>query len=107
LQPDLIHITEKTFDPLLKGHFILPISNPGTIRRLRDLGFAFPKFIDYSFDEELDIRKRFDLIKAEFSRLLTLDWPTLYKENQKILTHNQNCVRSIPYDNKILKAFNV
>jgi hypothetical protein len=106
-QQNLIHVTEKTFEPLIKGHFILPVSNPGTIRRLRDLGFAFPTFIDYSFDEELDIVKRFELIKQEFIRLLTVDWPMLYKDNQAILLHNQRCIHTVPYDRKILEIFNV
>jgi len=106
-QQNLIHITEKTFEPLIKGHFILPVSNPGTIRRLRDLGFAFPKFIDYSFDEELDTVQRFELIKLEFKRLLDLDWHTLYKDNQDILIHNQRCIFSIPYDRRLLEIFNV
>jgi hypothetical protein len=36
VQTNLIHITEKTFEPLLKGHFIMPFANPGTIERLRN-----------------------------------------------------------------------
>lgn len=43
-------ITEKTYIPLLKGHFILPFSYPGIIQDLKDQGFLFPDWIDYSYD---------------------------------------------------------
>ena len=107
LQTDLIHITEKTYEPLLKGHIILPFSNPGTIRRLRDLGFAFPDFVDYSYDTIQDPIARFNALKEVFKNLLMQNLPKLYQDNQHIFTHNQNCVNLIPYDNNLLEIFNV
>ena len=107
LRNDLVHITEKTFEPLVKGHFILPFSNPGTIRRLKDIGFAFPDFIDYSFDQEDDPDTRFNKLIVEFNRLTTLDLPMLYKHNKDILVHNQECLNKIPYDRRIAGVFNV
>ena len=107
LQSDLIHITEKTYEPLLKGHIILPFSNPGTIRRLRDLGFAFPDFVDYSYDTIQDPIARFNALKEVFKNLLMQNLPKLYQDNQHIFTHNQNCVNVIPYDNNLLEIFNV
>jgi hypothetical protein len=107
LQSDLIHITEKTFDPLLKGHIILPFSNPGTIRRLRQMGFKFPDFVDYSYDTVLDPVARFTALKEVFKNLLMQNLPKLYKDNQEIFIHNQNCINTIPYDNRLLEIFNV
>jgi hypothetical protein len=107
LQSDLIHITEKTYEPLLKGHIILPFSNPGTIRRLRDLGFAFPDFVDYNYDTIQDPIARFNALKEVFKNLLMQNLPKLYQDNQHIFTHNQKCVNVIPYDNNLLEIFNV
>jgi hypothetical protein len=45
-------ITEKTFTPLCKAHFILPFGAPGTVATLKDeYGFRFPDWIDYSYDD--------------------------------------------------------
>jgi hypothetical protein len=107
IQPNLIHTTEKTFEPLLKGHFILPFSNPGTIHRIKELGFKLPDFVDYSYDDELDTETRFKMLTAEFQRLLTLDLATLYTQNKEIIIHNRQCLHTIPYDNRILEIFNV
>lgn len=106
-QRDLIHITEKTFEPLIKGHAILPFTNPGAIKRLQTLGFKMVDFVDYSFDSIQEVDKRFAMVQEEFLRLLTLDLDTLYKSNQTVIMYNQECINTIPYDNRILEIFNV
>lgn len=106
-QQDLIHITEKTFEPLIKGHAILPFTNPGAIQRLRDIGFRMVDFVDYSFDTVEDADQRFALVQKEFLRLLDVDLDALYKNNQEVIMHNQECINTIPYDNRILEIFNV
>ena len=106
-QRDLIHITEKTFEPLIKGHAILPFTNPGAIKRLQDMGFKMANFINYSFDSVDIAEERFAQVQDEFLKLLDMDLDTLYKENQLIFEHNQNCINTIPYDNRILEVFNV
>ncbi len=107
LQTDLIHITEKTFDPLLKGHIILPFSNPGTITRLQDMGFRFPEFIDYSYDSIQNPDARFSALIDQFKHLIMQNLPKLYTDNADIFIHNQNCIKTIPYDTRILDVFNV
>jgi hypothetical protein len=104
---ELIHLTEKTFEPLTKGHFILPYTNPGSVKRIKDLGFKLPEFIDYSFDLEYDADRRFNMLINEFQRLLTLDLPMLYKQNQDLLEYNKNCINTIPYDRRIQEIFDV
>lgn len=106
-QRDLIHITEKTFEPLIKGHAILPFTNPGAIKRLQDMGFKMPTFIDYSFDSIDDVDARFLQVQREFLKLLDVDIDGLYKNDQDVFTHNQLCINTIPYDNRILEVFNV
>ena len=77
-------VTEKTFDPLIKGHFILPFSNAGFIGHLRSIGIQFPEFIDYSYDTVVDSEKRFAVYSDEVKRLLALDldaWRALWDNN--------------------------
>jgi hypothetical protein len=105
--PYLIHITEKTFEPLIKGHFILPFSNPGTIGRLRTMGFQFPDFINYRYDTLVDEHARYSEYCNELARLMEMDLFKLHEEHHDMFVHNQQCIHTIPYDNRILKVFDV
>ena len=53
-------ITEKTYDPLIKGHYILPFAYPSMINDIRKIGFWLPDWIDYSYDQILDYDHRLD-----------------------------------------------
>ncbi len=105
IRSDLLHITEKTYEPLLKGHFILPFSNPGTIQQLKQRGFRFPAFVDYSFDNVESAQDRFDMLIKEFDKLLTYDLHSLYVDNQEILKHNQQLFFNQDYDRNIQKLY--
>jgi hypothetical protein len=107
LQTNLIHVTEKTFEPLVKGHIILPFSNPGTIARLENMGFRMPLGVDYSFDSIIDPQQRFTALTDEFQNLMMKNLPKLYKDNQAVFIHNQACINNIGYDDRILKLYNV
>ncbi len=49
-------ITEKTFTPMCKGHFVLPFGTPGTIDHLKsEYGFEFPHWLDYGYDNLQDV----------------------------------------------------
>ena len=107
LQTDLIHITEKTFDPLLKGHLVLPFTNPGAIQHLRNMGFQFTDQIDYRFDTIQDPEKRFSAVMSEYRMLTMSNIDRIYKDSKEILIHNQRCIDTIPYDTRILEVLNV
>ena len=67
-------ITEKPLKALVNFHPFLVLGNPGALKMIRDLGFqTFPELIDESYDEELDPRRRFDMVYAELKRLIALD----------------------------------
>ena len=104
---NLMHLTEKTFEPLIKGHFILPLTNPGAIDRLKDLGFEFPKFIDYKPTQYSSTQDRLSWVKTELNRLLSIDLADAYNESRDLLLHNQECIHTIPYDRRILEIFEV
>jgi hypothetical protein len=93
--------TEKTFDPLIKGHFVLPYSNHNFIKNLKlQYDFKFPDFIDYSYDEQVDNNQRFKYYSDEVKRLLSLSldtWNQHWLDYQEIRQHNQNIFRNRPY----------
>jgi len=105
-----IAVTEKTYDPLIKGHFVLPFSNKGFIKYLKTLGFQFPNFIDYRYDEIENDQLRFNCYVDEIHRLLLIDlntWRQYWIDNSNILRHNQLIFYENPYDridlNKLLQ----
>jgi hypothetical protein len=67
-------ISEKPLKALVNFHPFMVLGNPGALEMIRGLGFqTFPEIIDESYDEELDPRRRFDLVYAEVKRLIALD----------------------------------
>lgn len=107
MRPDLIHVTEKTYEPLVKGHFILPFANPGSVQHIRTLGFKLPDFIDYSYDTEPDPFVRFTRYLDELKRLLELDLFTLHEQHRDMFIYNQQCLTAIAYDKRLLSITNV
>jgi hypothetical protein len=84
----------------------MPFANPGTIERLRNLGFSFPDFIDYSYDNIEDVRWRFAVFKKCVKDVLKLPLNKLYKDNFDIIQHNRNQLNILDYDRSILTLFN-
>lgn len=104
--PDII-VSEKTYDPLIKGHFILPFSNYGFTKWVQELGFKLPEFIDYSYDAIQDNSQRMEAYFAEVNRLLSIpieQWQEHYNNNIKILRHNQLMFHCRDYDKVNFKA---
>jgi hypothetical protein len=96
-----IAVTEKTFVPLLKGHFILPFSNCGFVKHLvAHYNIQLPQFIDYSYDQIEDYQQRQQAYFSELDRLLSVDinaWREYWHQNMNILIHNQNIFREKNY----------
>jgi len=85
-------ITEKTYEPLIKGHFILPFSTRGFIGAVRKLGFKLPDFIDYAYDDIGDDDLRFRKYANEVRRVIRIPlgkWRTLWRQHLPLLRHNQ------------------
>ena len=107
-----IAVTEKTYDPLIKGHFVLPFSTSGFISHLKKIGFRFPNFIDYSYDNLIDNDLRYDAYQSEIKRLMSLDidtWRQNWEENfDRVIRYNQLIFQEKPYDRidfyKLLKG---
>lgn len=93
-------ITEKTWDPLIKGHFILPFGYPGLIEDIKSYGFKLPDFIDYSYDNEHDDFIRFEKFCKSLEHLLSIsidEWQTLFAKYMHILVHNRSLFYEKPY----------
>lgn len=92
-------ITEKTWDPLIKGHFILPYGHQGLIKSIADLGFELPDFIDYSYDQLSDQSRPMAYIK-ELDRVMaiTMDkWQQHWLDNLQKIQHNRNLLLNMNY----------
>lgn len=98
---DTIFITEKTMNPLIHGHFILPFSSPHLIKAIQDIGFRMPDFIDYSYDGIKDDEKRKDAFFKEIERLLANPvtwWADQREKNLDLLFHNRQLFWHKSYD---------
>jgi len=99
-------VTEKTYDPLIKGHFILPFSTAGFIETVKSQGFQLPDFINYSYDLITDPESRWQAYQQELERLLNLDmatWQQHWIDNLDILHYNRQIFIERDYDRIDLK----
>lgn len=94
-------LSEKSFDPLIKGHFILPFGFKGIIEELVNFGFKFPDWIDYEYDTIDETRLRFQVFKKSFQKLRSMDYNTLiklYQRDRYILEYNRSIFYNKSYD---------
>lgn len=89
-------LTEKTWEPLIKGHFILPFGYRGMINDIvHQYGVQLPGWIDYSYDGMDNDLDRWFAYNMEVKRVLNLGWAELisYKRSEsgrKIMQHNRD-----------------
>jgi len=98
-------ITEKTFDPLIQGNFILPFGYPGLIKDILSYGFKLPNWIDYSYDTVSDDDSRFDRYIESLKKLNDYSLDELFnmaKNDLNILEHNRSIFYSRPYSYPLL-----
>lgn len=100
-------ITEKTWDPLVKGHFILPFGYQGLIEHIKSYGFKLPKWIDYSYDSIPNNDERFRCYLESVEKVLKYsvsELHQLYLDDREMLLHNRELFWTIPYDNLYTKV---
>lgn len=105
-------VTEKTFEPMIKGNFILPFGYQGLVSDIvNQYGFKLPDWIDYSYDTVSDRTERFYLYTREFIRirdqLSIKDLIDLRNRDLHILEHNRQVFSQSPYQSlyNILKPY--
>jgi hypothetical protein len=92
-----VHITEKSFKPFYYFQIPLFVATARHIEYLKkehDL-YLFDDLIDHSYDKELDMVKRLNLLVSEIKRLSKLknEIQLYYKSNKDKLIHNHNYIR--------------
>lgn len=95
-------ITEKSFTPLIQGHFLLPYGYPGMIEHIRKYGFTLPDWIDYSYDTIINDRERFHRYLQSVFGLLSKplqELEALYKKDKWMLKFNREIFFNRPFDN--------
>lgn len=93
---DVSCITEKTWDSLIRGHFILPFGYHNIVQELvNDYNVLLPDWIDYSYDSISDDDLRWSAYLSEVERVVQLGTEQLYNHKvssrgQEIIHHNRN-----------------
>lgn len=90
-------VTEKTFDPLIKGNFILPFGYSGLIQDIKNYGFKLPEFIDYSYDKYVDNDVRFENFLFSVRRMPKVDIQREYQRHKFLMLHNRRIFFDRPY----------
>jgi hypothetical protein len=89
---DTIFISEKTYKPIYLCQPFIIFGNPHTLKKLKELGYkTFEKWWDESYDNEIDINKRFDKIVNILEQISEWDMNKCFsikQEMQDILIHN-------------------
>jgi hypothetical protein len=90
---DTVFFTEKTSKPINIGHPFIVVATPGHIRILKDYGFqTFDKWIDESYDDEIYLDKRLEIIISNikrFSQYSIDELKQIRTEMEPVLRHNQ------------------
>tara|TARA_Y100000385_G_scaffold81783_1_gene83757 strand:+ start:165 stop:1343 length:1179 start_codon:yes stop_codon:yes gene_type:complete len=90
---DIPYVTEKTYRCFF---FKQPFIAYGAKRQNKEIlkyGFKiFDNIIDYSFDDEPDNLKRFELLVNELKKFKNKDYNEIYNQIEPILEHNRNRV---------------
>jgi hypothetical protein len=93
-----VFLSEKTFKPIAHFHPFMVISVPGTLEKLKELGYkTFHPFIDESYDLESNDFERLRKILKEVSRLSKMppeDVSNFIKHTAYITEHNFNILKN-------------
>lgn len=87
-----LHLTEKIFKPIVARRPFFLLAAPYNLQYLKSYGFkTFDRWIDESYDSELDPDKRIHMVVNEIQRLSllsNLDLDKIYQEMQEVLEYN-------------------
>ena len=87
-----LHLTEKIFKPIIAKRPFILVGAPGNLAYLKRYGFkTFDRWVDESYDQELDHYIRIEKITAEINRLCNLspaELKQMHREMQEVLEYN-------------------
>jgi hypothetical protein len=91
---DKLHLTEKTFKPIVSQRPFMLVAAPGNLAYLKSYGFqTFSKWIDESYDTIQDPDQRLQAIVDQTQRLCAMSDVELHQMHQEmmpVLEHNFN-----------------
>ena len=84
--------SEKTFKPIFHKHPFIIVSTSHFLHNLREQGYrTFDGFIDESYDEEIDMNKRYLKIVKEVKRLCNLN-------PNELIEFKKGCLEIVEYN---------
>ena len=108
---DRLFLTEKSFKPAGIGMPFINLGNPGTLARLRDLGFyTFSNWFDESYDLDLPLEKRIDIVVDNIKMLSRLDNTQLIKMRNQMqfkIEHNHKLYNMLYNKDYTYETFNL
>ena len=106
--PDTVQLTEKIYKSIIALHPFMVIGNPRYLESLKKVGFkTFDKWIDESYDREMDYKKRASKILNEldkFSDKTIEELKLIRKEMLPTCEHNRQILLDMIKENKGLRA---
>lgn len=91
---DNLFFSEKTYKPIIAKQPFIIYGNPNSLTYLKKLGFkTFDKWIDESYDTEIEFENRLDKIIKLCEDISNMDTTDLYRireEMSSVLEHNYN-----------------
>lgn len=96
-------ITEKTFRPIAMGHPFIILGQVGILKKLQSYGFR-TDFIDTSYDEITDHKKRFAKFHESFLFWINDDKEKYYKKWLEIVEHNLYLYKQLNFRKQYLDA---
>jgi hypothetical protein len=101
-----IAVSEKTYDHLIQGRFVLNFATAGFYQCLIEDGWKMPTDIDLSWDSIVDDDERFAAYICCLESLLSLSLTDLHDwfiSNMPCWIHNQQMLHTKPYNIASLK----
>ena len=106
---DKIHLTEKTFQPMVAGNPFIMLSAPGSLAILRNYGFkTFDSVWDESYDTIEDSKQRMQAVITLITKLHNLpqhEFTDIYKKCLSICEHNQKYFFSNEFERLLLDEY--
>lgn len=104
-----IHLTEKTFQPIVAGQPFLTLAPPGTLKILRYYGFhTFDHVWDESYDEIQNAQERMTAVVEQIEKLNALskeEFKQVYEKCLAVCEHNRQHFFSDRFEQQMLTEY--
>jgi len=108
-ETEKIHLTEKTFQPIVAGQPFLTLSAPGTLQTLKHYGFkTFDSVWDEAYDSEQDHNKRMSMVIEQIELLNNMsqdEFTQVYEKCLDICEYNRQHFFSDKFEQQMLDEY--